>query len=81
LRRLGYRGGLKNIEKQLGIGRESDVYGMDGHDAVMLWKAYQWGDQEALDRLVKYNTADIVNLEPLMQLGYGEMKRRILPCA
>lgn len=81
LRRLGYRGGLKNIEKQLGIGRESDVYGMDGHDAVMLWKAYQWGDQEALDRLVKYNTADIVNLEPLMQLGYEEMKRHILPSA
>jgi uncharacterized protein YprB with RNaseH-like and TPR domain len=79
LRRLGYRGGLKNIEKQLGIGRESEVYGMDGHDAVMLWKAYQWGDQEALDRLVKYNTADIINLEPLMRLGNEEMKRSILP--
>jgi uncharacterized protein YprB with RNaseH-like and TPR domain len=81
LRRLGYRGGLKNIEKQFGIRRDPELYGINGHDAVMLWRAYQWGDHGALDRLVKYNTADIVNLEPLMQVGYEEMKKRILPYA
>ena len=44
----------------------------------MLWKAYQWGDPEALDRLIQYNTADIVNLKPLMEMGYREMKARLL---
>lgn len=78
LRRLGYKGGLKSIEKQFGIMREPEVDGMDGHDAVMLWKAYQWGDQNSLNRLIQYNTADIVNLEPLMKMGYEQMKSRLL---
>lgn len=81
LRRLGYKGGLKNIEKQFGILRAPEVDGMGGHDAVMLWRAYQWGDGNSLERLVQYNTADIINLEPLMQTGYEEMKKRILPYA
>ena len=44
----------------------------------MLWKAYQWGDRDALEKLIQYNTADIVNLEYLMEMGYREMKARAL---
>ena len=51
---------------------------MDGFDAVRLWMAYRLGDQSALDLLIEYNTADIVNLEPLMEAGYDEMKKRLL---
>ena len=51
---------------------------MDGYEAVLLWKAYQWGDKSALNRLIKYNTADIVNLKPLMEEGYEEMKTQLL---
>jgi uncharacterized protein YprB with RNaseH-like and TPR domain len=78
LRRLGYRGGLKKIEKDIGLSREPEIDGINGYDAVLLWKAYQWGDPGALDRLLQYNTADIVNLKPLMERGYGEMKTRAL---
>jgi len=78
LKKLGYVGGLKKIEKSLGLMRDPEIDGMEGYDAVLLWKAYQWGDQEALRRLIKYNTADIVNLKPLMELGYREMKSRLL---
>jgi uncharacterized protein YprB with RNaseH-like and TPR domain len=78
LNKLGYRGGLKKIEKEIGLVRGPEIDGMDGYDAVMLWKAFQWGDGEALDRLIQYNTADIVNLKPLMELGYREMKARVL---
>lgn len=78
LKRLGYRGGLKRIEKQLGIVRDTDIDGLNGYDAVLLWNAYAWGDQTALVRLIKYNTADIVNLKPLMEIGYQEMKTRLL---
>jgi hypothetical protein len=46
---LGYRGGLKYIEKKFGISRDQEIDGMDGYDAVRLWQAYQWGDEAALD--------------------------------
>ena len=78
LKRLGYTGGLKKIEKALGLMRASEINGMDGYEAVLLWKAYQWGDRSALETLIQYNTADIVNLKPLMEMGYKEMKRRVL---
>ena len=51
---------------------------MSGYDAVLLWRDYQWGNQEALDRLIQYNTADIVNLESLMEWSYEAMKKRLL---
>jgi uncharacterized protein len=87
LGKLGHRGGLKRIERSLGLLREEEIQGMDGFEAVMLWKAHQWGDRDALPRLIRYNTADIVNLQPLMEWGYQEMKGRLLdrpdelPCA
>ncbi len=78
LKKLGLRGGLKAIERQMGLVRDPSVEGLNGFDAVQLWKAYQWGDQSALDRLITYNTMDIVHLKPLMELSAGEMKRRLL---
>lgn len=78
LKRLGYKGGLKAIEKERGLLRESDIDGMDGYEAVRLWRAYEWGDQRALELLIKYNTADIVNLKPLMEMGYDELKKAVL---
>jgi uncharacterized protein len=74
LHRLGYRGGLKAIEKQLGISRDPDLDGLDGYDAVQLWKAFQWGDEPSLQRLIRYNTLDIVNLEPLMEFCFQRLK-------
>jgi uncharacterized protein YprB with RNaseH-like and TPR domain len=78
MQRLGYRGGLKRIEQLLGLARGAEIQGMSGYDAVLLWREYQWGDQEALERLIQYNTADIVNLEPLMEWSYEAMKKRLL---
>jgi uncharacterized protein len=78
LRRLGYRGGLKKIERDLGVQRESAIEGMDGFDAVRLWNAFQWGDQGALDLLIRYNAADVLNLKPLMDMASREVKNRLL---
>lgn len=58
-RRVGLTGGLKAIERAVGIDRESDV---DGREAVELWHRYQAGDEAALDRLVRYNRLDAENL-------------------
>lgn len=79
MRRLGYRGGLKAIERRFSLSRASEIEGLTGYDAVRLWKAYEYGDRNALNLLIQYNTADIVHLKPLMEMGYREMKRRVLP--
>jgi uncharacterized protein YprB with RNaseH-like and TPR domain len=70
LHRLGYHGGLKRIERQWGIMRDDDVAGLTGFDAVLLWTRYQRGDAAALQRLIAYNRADVVNLEVLLTRGY-----------
>lgn len=70
LRRLGFRGGLKTIEAELGIERSDETAGLRGSDAVRLWEAYEAGDDDALELLVRYNLEDVVNLEPLASLAY-----------
>lgn len=76
MKNLGYSGGLKNIEKEMGIERESDLVGMTGYDAVKLWQAYKkFGDEKALDKLIRYNIEDIENLKQLMDFSYEEMKK------
>lgn len=78
LRRIGYGGGLKNIEKVLGICRSEDTDGMDGFDAVRLWRQYEKGDKGALDLLLKYNREDIVNLKTIIELTYPKMVEKAL---
>lgn len=67
LKELGLRGGLKSIEYQLGLGRDSDTYGIDGFEAINLWNQYKRGNQKALQKLLKYNEQDIINLKPLLE--------------
>ena len=73
LRRIGYNGGLKNIEKLLGISRSEDTDGLTGFDAVRLWKQYERGDEEALKKLTEYNKEDVMNLKTIMELTYPKM--------
>ncbi len=53
-------GGLKSVERQLGIDRKTA--GLGGEDAVRLWYDYMAGDGQALRLLLEYNKEDIVNL-------------------
>ncbi len=78
-RRLGLRGGLKQIEYELGFSREQDIQGLDGWDAVRLWHAWQAGDEDAGAKLCHYNEADIRNLEPLAEHVYAEFFQRYGP--
>ena len=78
-RRLGLRGGLKHIEQEVGIERESALRGLDGWDAVRLWSQWRRGDRAALDLLLAYNAADTENLVPLTELVYREMMSRFGP--
>lgn len=71
LQSLGFRGGLKGCERQLGLGR-GDLDGVDGFFAVLLWRDYQRsGQRAALETLLAYNIEDVVNLEALMVMAYN----------
>jgi uncharacterized protein YprB with RNaseH-like and TPR domain len=60
-RSLGLTGGLKTVERDVGIERDRPDLG--GRDAVRLWKRYErHGDEGALETLVSYNREDTVNL-------------------
>ena len=62
---MGLRGGLKKIEKMLGIVRETE--GLNGYDAVKLWKKWvEKKDKSALKKLIIYNKEDVVNLKKIM---------------
>jgi len=69
-RSLGLGGGLKDIEKQLGIARAADIKDLRGHEAIQLWGAWKNGDAAAYHRLVTYCKADCVNLRALADTLY-----------
>ncbi len=65
-KRIGLSGGLKDIEKQLGIERPQQVKDMYGGDVYLLWRKYlATGDDEFLNILIEYNEQDVVNLKPI----------------
>jgi uncharacterized protein YprB with RNaseH-like and TPR domain len=66
LKEFGLSGGLKKIEKELGLVRGEDIAHIDGFFAVRLWHDYKAGDLSALELLLKYNKEDIVNLKTLL---------------
>lgn len=73
-RKVGYKGGLKPLEMELGIHRSEDILDVDGAMAVHLW--HQWkrnGDEDALNILQEYNRADTVNLEYIAGVIYGKL--------
>jgi uncharacterized protein YprB with RNaseH-like and TPR domain len=74
LGRLGYKGGLKSIERQMGMRRPEEVEGIDGFEAVILWQRYLRGDENSLEKLVAYNRQDVENLRPLMELAYEKLR-------
>jgi uncharacterized protein YprB with RNaseH-like and TPR domain len=65
------KGGLKAVERQLGIDRR--LKDVDGFMAVKLWYEYVNNrNQQALSTLLEYNREDIVNLQVLrrkLQVG------------
>lgn len=71
LRRLGYRGGLKQVEVDLGIVRAEATRGLSGWDAVRLWREHRAGSREALELLLAYNREDVLNMRELLAIAYN----------
>lgn len=81
LKRVGYRGGLKKIEKQLGINRGEETDGLSGLDAIRLWNEFQRGREQSLQTLIDYNREDVVNLQTLAAIAYGKLRAETLASA
>lgn len=61
-RHYGLSGGLKQIEKTTGFIR-GESKGMNGLDAVDLWRCYKSsGDEGAVEKLMRYNRDDVESL-------------------
>jgi len=71
LKRLGYKGGLKKVQKlfpEIPLRESLDI---DGFDAVRLWRLHERGLPGALDTLLTYNAEDTVVLDPLLRIAYN----------
>jgi uncharacterized protein YprB with RNaseH-like and TPR domain/predicted nuclease with RNAse H fold len=77
LRRLGYTGGLKAIERKMHIYRDEEVAELSGFDATVLWNRYVRGDDHAFELLVKYNLADVVNLKIILEYAYQQLRKML----
>lgn len=76
-RRLGLTGGLKTIEREIGI--ERDRPDITGREAIRLWREYERGDRAALETLISYNREDTVNLETLLEVITEELHEDVTP--
>lgn len=75
-KRLGLTGGLKQIEKDLNVERELED--VDGREAVRLWKKYENnGNEQALQKLIKYNQYDTINLQKLLDITHGKLRSEV----
>lgn len=74
--KLGWKGGLKEVEKLLDLKRPAHLHG----NPVDLWKAFHAsGDREYLELLLEYNREDVENLKAVMEMVYKKMKERLIP--
>ncbi len=68
---LGYKGGLKKIERTLGLEREGPLSLLDGWCAVLLWQYHERGEAGALETLLRYNLEDVIHLPTLLARVYN----------
>lgn len=80
--RIGLRGGLKIVERKIGLGRPQEVDYVTGEEAGYLWKLWEnKGRENALRLLLRYNMEDTRNLEPLANYVYERLEAFTLSMA
>ena len=73
------KGGLKEIEKKLGIKRNKIIENFYGGDAVRLWRMYKaTGDDYYIKLLIEYNEDDIINLKKIAEYCVCKLKNNLL---
>lgn len=76
--KLNLSGGLKAIERVVGLSRKAEIDGMSGGEAALLWHEYLLtGDEKHIELLLEYNEADCRNLEPLATWAIATLWSRL----
>lgn len=76
--RLNLKGGLKEIERKLGIRRNKIIEKFYGGDALTLWRMYRaTNDDYYLKLLVEYNEEDIINLKKVADYCVEKLRRQL----
>jgi len=79
-RKMDLTGGLKKIEKLLGIQRKEIIQDLNGGDALTLWRMYKaTGDEYYLNLLIEYNEDDVINLQKLADIIIPRLKEKFIP--
>lgn len=76
-KRLGIQGGLKKLETMFLIERQEELKGLNGYDAIKLWKAYLNGSTDSLELLISYNRADTENLFHIGRIFYEMLRSQV----
>ena len=78
-RRIELTGGLKEIEKTLGIKRANRIVErMYGGDPALLHRMWRGsGDEQYLQLLVEYNAEDAANLKKIAEHAYAGLKKMV----
>jgi len=75
--RAGIHGGLKKVERMLGIQRAREIKMLCSHDAVYLWRIWERKESgNALRLLIDYNRADCENLRGVADAVVAIMARK-----
>lgn len=78
-RRAGLNGGLKRIERTIGIRRPRELEFSTESQASYLWNLWvSKGNRRAIDLLVRYNRQDAESLFPLSNIIYRRLKEKTL---
>ncbi len=78
-RRIGLNGGLKHIERSIGIRRPMEIEYVTGEEAVYLWNLWHnKGKRNALNLLKRYNEEDTRNLETIARHTCNVLERMVL---
>ncbi len=77
-RKIGLTGGLKAIEKRLGIKRNRIISNLYGGDVLRLWRMFSaTGDTYYLNLLTEYNEDDVLNLKKIVEYATTKLEKRI----
>ena len=80
-KRAGLAGGQKDIERQLGIARASELLNVAGEAAPILWNEYTRGDIESLRLLLDYNASDIWGMKQIFDVAtHRLLQAQGFPC-
>lgn len=77
LRSIGLSGPLKKIESRLNISRPAELSSINGREAVVLWNRFLNGDDQAMEKLLTYNSLDTVNLRTALDYCYHVKAKEI----